>query len=273
MTKDRSGEAFDRLRAADPAAGLEPGLAALRRAVTERETVVDELAARRRRPVRALQVAAAGAGALAIGAGGFLLGGGFAATSVAGGESGDGAAPAMTLDSGRSSGGAEEATTAEGAAPSIDRGGPGMGGSGDMREQAMADSSYMPWPGSFGRTVFEQSGLSTAGTSSTAYGYDAESVHNEDTVRALAESLGIEGKVREEYGALTIGPQDGSGPAISLYADGTASFNFYDPSMDPWFCAPDKDECEERDLGEAPQGDEAIEEASDFLVRLGADPA
>src|SRR5690606_25815975 len=105
------------------------------------------------------------------------------------------------------------------------------------------------------------------------YGYDAESVHNEDTVRALAESLGIEGKVREEYGALTIGPQDGSGPAISLYADGTASFNFYDPSMDPWFCAPDKDECEERDLGEAPQGDEAIEEASEFLVRLGADPA
>src|SRR5690554_3520358 len=271
MTKDRSGEAFDRLRAADPAAGLEPDLAALRRAVTERETVVDELAARRRRPVRALQVAAAGAGALAIGAGGFLLGGGFAATSVASGESDGGALPAMTLDSGGNSGREDEAATSGEMAP---EGGMGRGGgSRDMSEQAMTDSSYMPWPGGFGRTVFEQSGLSTAGTSSKAYGFDAESVHNEDTLSALAEALGIEGKVREEYGSLVVGPRDGSGPSISLYADGTASFNFHDPSKDPWFCAPDKDECDERDLGKAPQGDDAIEQASDFLVRLGADPA
>src|SRR5690606_41696413 len=92
MSKDLSGEAFDRLRAADPAAGLEPDHDALRKAVAARADVVDELAARRRRP-RALQVAAASAGALATGVGGFARGGGVPPPLVAGAGSGPGADP------------------------------------------------------------------------------------------------------------------------------------------------------------------------------------
>src|SRR5690606_31121134 len=95
--------AWEGLDGDELAAVLRRDLAALRPAATSRETGVYELAARRRRPVCALLVAAAGAGAPALGAGGFVPGGRFAATAVAGGESGDGGAPAMTLDSGRSS--------------------------------------------------------------------------------------------------------------------------------------------------------------------------
>jgi hypothetical protein len=58
----------------------------------------------------------------------------------------------------------------------------------------------------------------------------------------------------------------------TLYGDGTASFYFSDPSKDPWFCPPDR-ECEERDLGPAPQGEDALDEATDVLVALGLDPA
>jgi len=279
-TKDRSGEAFDRLRAADPAAGLEPDHAALRQAVAERATVVDELAVRRRRPMRALQVAAASAGALAIGAGGFALGGGFAASVVAGGaeDSTGGALPPITLESGARSAqeGAETGpsnadATGGGVGPApmggveIGRGGEATGG--------MSDMAYLPgYPP--GRTVFRQSGLSTSGGSATAYGYDAASIHNEATLRQLADALGVEGDVREEYGTLVIGSYDNENPTVSLHADGTASFNYNDPSKDVWFCGKLNDgACEERDLGNAPQDDEAIDEAREFLVTLGLDPA
>ncbi len=274
-TKDRSGEAFDRLRAADPAGDLVPDHAALRQAVTERATVVDELAVRRRRPMRALQVAAASAGALAIGAGGFALGGGFAGAGGSGAEStsaGDsaGALPAITLGSAPASEQQGEMAASDGASAL-----PGLGGASDTagyRAESSADMAY--WPGYGGRTVFRQSGLSTSGGSATAYGYDAASVHSEETLRRLADALGVEGKVREEYGSLVIGNYDNNDPTVSIYADGTASFNYNDPAKDVWFCGKNVDgECEERDLGKAVQGDEAIDEARDFLVTLGLDPA
>src|SRR5690554_878376 len=176
MSKDLSGEAFDRLRAADPAAGLEPDHDALRKAVAARADVVDELAARRRRP-RALQVAAASAGALAIGVGGFALGGGFAPSLVAGAESGSGsdsaasAAPAITLD------GAADSPSA--AMPEMATEGPAMGGGEAGRTGASSyvaqDMAYLP---SFGRTVFSASGLSTSETTAPAYGYDGAAAHS-----------------------------------------------------------------------------------------------
>ena len=267
MSKDHS-EAFDRLRAADPAAGLEPDHAVLRRAVAARGDVVDELAGRRRRSGRVLQVAAASAGALAIGVSGFALGGGFASSVVASGDEssadGAGAAPAIRLESG---GAPVDAPTSglEGVPE------PGMAMGGGDASMAASDAAYMPY---FGRTVFSQSGLSSSGTSATAYGYDAEGAHSEDALRRLAEALGASGEVREEYGVLVMGSYDSGEPVASLYADGTASFYFSDPSKDLWFCDPSGDgECEERDLGDAPQGDEAVDQARDILIALGMDPA
>ena len=279
MTKESSGEAFDRLRAADPAAGLEPDREALRRAVAARGDVVDELATRRRRPARVLQVAAAGAGALAIGFSGFALGGGFAGSDAAGGESSpasESAAPAIRLDSGGAThAGADRAASAEGSEMATNESPPSMGMGGGLDRagsaESMTDAAYMP---SFGRTLFSQSGLSTSGSSSTAYGYDAASSFNEDALRRAAEALGVTGDVREEYGSLIIGDYDKAEPVASLYSDGTASFYFTDPTKDIWFCdMAGNGECEERDLGDAPQGDEAIDQAREFLVTLGVDPA
>lgn len=270
MSKDLSGEAFDRLRAADPAAGLEPDHDALRKAVAARADVVDELAARRRRP-RALQVAAASAGALAIGVGGFALGGGFAPSLVAGAESGSGsdsaasAAPAITLD------GAADSPSA--AMPEMATEGPAMGGGEAGRTGASSyvaqDMAYMP---SFGRTVFSASGLSTSETTAPAYGYDGAAAHSAEALERLAGALGASGKVREDYGSLILGDYESGEPVATLYGDGTASFYFSDPSKDPWFCPPDR-ECEERDLGAAPQGEDALDEATDVLLALGLDPA
>lgn len=274
-TKKPDGEAFARLRAADPAADLTPDHDALRHAVTARSTVVDELAPRRRRSARALQVAAASAGALAIGASGFALGGGFAASVVAspaGAESaasGDagGALPPITLD--RPSG---ERVTTEGSDGAMAPEG-GMGGGGaEFSTEPARDMAYTP--GYFGRTVFTQSGLSTSGGSAAAYGYDAKSVYSEDTVQDLAAALGVEGKVRDSEGYLLVGDQEGREPNLSVYADGSASFYYYDPTKDVWACDGEGDgECQERDLGDAVQGDDAREAATEILVKLGVDPA
>lgn len=272
MTKDRNDEALARLRAADPAAGLEPDHEALRRAVTERAGTVDELAVRRRRSARTLQVAAAGAGALAIGLSGFALGGGFAGSVVASGdESGGEALPAIRLDGG---GVAAESPQGEPeigvASPGVSAANPGMGGAG--RAESMASADALIYPGFTSRTVFSHAGLSTSGTSAKAYGYDAASAVSADTLRELAAALGIEGKVREEYGSLAIGSWEKGEPVVQLFTDGTASFHFNDPSKDLFFCA-EGAECEERDLGDAVQGDDAIEQAREFLVTLGQDPA
>lgn len=148
----------------------------------------------------------------------------------------------------------------------------GMGGGfGGRDSQAMSDAAYLPY---FGRTTFSQSGLSGSGSSSTAYGYDAAAAHSEERLRALADALGVTGEVREEYGSFTIGSYDKGEPVVSLYGDGTASFSFTDPTKDVWFCdSAGAGECEERDLGDAPQGEDAIEQAREVLVTLGQDPA
>lgn len=274
-TSKRDGEAFARLRAADPAADLTPDHESLRHAVTARAGVEDELTARRRRTPRAFQVAAASAGALAIGVSGFALGGGFATSMVASPANGDagGALPPISLGGGAASdsvasANAEMAT--EGASPSM-----GMGTGMDGSERAMgggADMAYMSW--SAGRTVFSQSGLSTSGGTAVAYGYDAKSVVNEQTVLELAKALGVEGDVRDDDGFFMVGTYESGEPNLSVYSDGLASFNYYDPSTDPWKCDSEGDgECTERDLGDAVQGDDAIDAATEVLVTLGLDPA
>lgn len=280
-TKKRDDEAFARLRAADPAAELLPDTEALRAAVAARSSSVDELAVRRGRFPRALQVAAAGAGALAIGVGGFALGGGFAGAALASGADSDGGAEVSASrpapEAGPEGSGAElpnddamgaGAAGATGLAPMT---GPRAPSGGDG-ERVASDAAFLPWGG--GRTVFTASGLSSSSGSATAYGYDAQSAYEQSRVEELAAAFGIDGPVRAEEGYFMAGDAEGGGANLSVYADGTVSFSFSDPAADLWECKTTGDgECTERDLGEAPQGEDAQAVAEEILVKLGHDPA
>jgi hypothetical protein len=277
---DGDDEAFARLRAADPAAGARVDTAALRGAVARRTeaddpadgATVTPLAGRRR--TRWLQVAAVGVGAaLVAGAGGYAVG------ASAEDDGGVTAAAPISL------GGA--------AAP----------------EQAMAaDSATADMriaPGFGLRAEFSASGLADDGGSARAWALDAASVFSADTAARVAQALGVAGEPVQEYGAWTVGPQDGSGPNVSVQPDGSASVSYYDPTRDPWACvasAPDQPDAGATADGAAPEpgvatvdpqlvdpalpsspatacaagaaptGDAAIAQTRDLLAALGVDP-
>ncbi|GIG37101.1 hypothetical protein [Cellulomonas pakistanensis] len=208
-------EALARLRAADPAAGSALDAAALRAEVARRTAedpadrdpgAVVPLAGRRRS--RWLQAAAvAAAAAVVAGAGGYAVG-------AAGGDGGSTvtAEAPITL----SGPAAERATTLDGAA-------------------STADLRIAPWFG--GRTVFSSSGLADDATSGHAWAFDAASVFSAETAARVAGVLGVAGEPAQQFGAWTVGPQDGSGPTVTLQPDGTAGISYYDPTRDPWSCA------------------------------------
>lgn len=286
-----------RLRAADPAASATPDLAALRAAVqtriateaaepgpvvTEEDVEVvdqhgravptDELAARRRRTGWPLRVAAVAAGALVVGGGG-----GYAIGAAGGGSP---AEPAIAV---ANPFGAGQESAAAGDMALEDM---GRGGGADMAAS---------WPGYFGRTVFTGSGLSADGGQERAWAFDPADAFDAETVAALAAALGVDGEPRQDEWFWSVGPTDGTGATVQVYGDGTASFSFYDPAKDPWFCpspgvAEDRAEgdvereepmieplpgepCGERDLGPAPQGGAAEAQLRDVLAAVGEDPA
>ncbi|WP_273652442.1 hypothetical protein [Cellulomonas fimi] len=284
--------AFARLRAADPAVGVEPDAARIRAAVAasvgeaagavpgetvEVLTVPDELAAARARRSRTrwLTVAAAVAGVAVVGGGGFAAG---VAAQGDGGSSSDlAAAPAMSLEQ-----------------PMAGREMASVGAAADDS----AATSKLAWYG--GRVVFTAgSGLSDETGTGTAWTFDAASAFSQETLARVAAALGVAGEPRQEYGSWTVGSTDGTGPTVSLSPDGTASVSYYDPSKDPWACvasAPETldggaegagtsssvdraqvdpsfgTECRQ-DLPAAPTGDAAKAKASDLLRSLGVDPA
>ena len=202
--------AVARVRAADLAAAADPDRAELRTSVDERigGTGVDELAARRARrwtswPARMAGVAAA---TLVVG-----MGGGYALGAGGGGQ---GAAPPITLN-----------------APA-----PMGAGGAEMATDEAARTDMAVWPGFWGRTVFTASGLSNAGGSAEAFAFDARAAFSEQTIAALAAALGVEGSPTLQDWMWTVGPNDGSGPSVQLFADGTASVYYYDPTKDVWRC-------------------------------------
>ncbi|WP_421732196.1 hypothetical protein [Cellulomonas sp.] len=277
-TEPTEDVAFARLQAADPAAGSEPNLPALYAAVAEGTGITvtapqDELAARRtRRAPRWITIAAAVAGVAVIGGGSYAYGL-------------NNAPPAVTAEPAISLGQAPGAEVArDQAATSMAAGGP--------------ESAKLMYPWYGGRTVFTASGLSTEGGSGGAWGFDAAGTYSEETVAAAAAALGVDGQPRQEYGTWSVGPTDGSGPSVSLSADGLASLSYYDPTRDPWNCqfsAPDgavQPDSGTTDGGvalpepaidgeeskcptplDAPTGDAAVQQAKDVLVALGIDVA
>ncbi|KLN35231.1 hypothetical protein FB00_07320 [Cellulosimicrobium funkei] len=306
-TPDQPDDAdLERLRAADPAAGAAPDTGALEAAVRDRvpeafaggatagapdsdpisgpagatATLVDELAERRARRLRRrapLQVAAAVAGVLVVGAGGYALGAGAVGASSAGDSAVESTALAPIQLGAADAPAAGDAAGGAVAPESLAAG-----------SRATADMAY---PGLWGgRTVFHQDGLSTQGAGADAWAYDAAGVYSQETARRVADVLGVPGEVREDYGSYVVGSTDWTGPTVSLQADGLASVSFNDPTKDPWGCVvvspmpAEGDEgsgssdaepgaCEESDHGAPPSGADAVDALRDVLGSLGLDPA
>lgn len=295
-------EAFDRLRAADPAAHLVPDTTALDAAVRSRvggdgsaaPTPIststdagagtrpvaggDELAATRarRRPNRWVAVAAVAAGTLAVGSAGYALG-----------DRSDGdltAAPptaAITLEEGGAAAGAAEGALGSSAARSA--------------ESSLAADTASSLPFFGGRTVFTAQGLSDETGTAQAWAFDPSQAYGADTAARAAAFLGLDGEPQREGGTWVVGPQDGSGPSLQLQPDGLTSLSYYDPTRDPFGCAvavpeegadtavdgggsdgsapaPDAPPCIPADLGAAPQGDAAIDTAREVVAGVGGDP-
>jgi hypothetical protein len=147
----------------------------------------------------------------------------------------------------------------------------------------------------WGRTIFTASGLSDDAGTLHAWALDPTASFTEQTVASMAVALGVAGAPQLTDGVWTVGPNDGTGPSMQLYPDGTASLSYWDPSKDVWYCAetgvvepdvatggeadpsagidmPVPESCE-RDLGPAPQGDAAVAQMKDVIAAIGLDPA
>ncbi|WP_227584629.1 hypothetical protein [Cellulomonas chengniuliangii] len=287
-------EPFDRLRATDPAAGVEPDTEALGAAVAARTGhlaeghgapdsvpggpatgAADELAARRRRlpwGARWTQVAAGVAALAVVGAGGFALG--------AGQGGADQSATGSSLPAPVQLGGASAQVTS-GAASSAD----GL---------ALAESRKIAGFG--GRAVYTGVGLSTEGGVARAWGFDAASTYSAETAGRIAQALGVEGDLVQEWGSWRVGPNDGSGPTVQVQPDGLTSVSYYDPTIQAGQCmdmatspsgatadtgqpdtmeqiapAPGGGACESGEP--APGAEQAIERTRELLRALGVDDA
>lgn len=208
-------DAVARVRAADLASGAEPDRMELRRTVDERIAAgdaTDELAERRARRWTAWPARLAGVAAATLVVG---MAGGYALGSASGGVA---AQPPITL---------------QGPAP-MGAGGAEMAREGDGATDMATDMAI--WPGYWGRTVFTTSGLSDAGGSAQALAFDASGTFSEQTITSLAMALGVEGTPSLQDWMWTVGPNDGSGASVQLFADGTSSVYYYDPTKDVWRC-------------------------------------
>lgn len=265
MNDDHELDPIARLRAADPAADVEPR-AGFADEVVARVTdpassaAVADLAAERteRRP-RWLPIAAVAASLAIVGAVGYGVGASTGATS----NLADGAAPPISLQ-------ADDSAAEGGAVP----GEVFAGAAQDGRKMTGFGASDMMFPSGFGRNQFSATGLDTAAGTARAYTYDARAASNADTVAALAAALGVEGTPELKDGAWMMGPHDGTAPSLSVGLDGTLGFSYSDPRLDPWQCSAEPeaaDSCEP--TGELPGEDAAIEAIRSLISSAGRDPA
>lgn len=284
MNDDNELDPLARLRAADPASGVKPRAGfeddVVARAMAEEaaepaeqatasEPLADAVAAdaavtdlgteRARRRPRWLPIAAVAASLAIVGSAGYGIG-----ATAGGGTStiADGAAPPISLQSGAGLG-----------APAPDGGAvpEGPTGMAEMQSKmAAGGASDMMYPWGFGRNVFSSSGLSTAEGAAAAYSYDARAASNAETVAALGAALGIEGTPVLKDGSWQLGPQDGSAPYLSVSLDGTLSFYYNDPLINPWLCADGAETC--APPTDLPSAEAAIEALRSLIASVGRDP-
>jgi hypothetical protein len=261
MNDDEQRDPLERLRAADPAAGVEArdgfadevvARAAAEEAAPGAGQVADLTAERTRRRPGWMQVAAAAAALVVVGAVGYGVG----ANAGGGTNLAEGAAPPISLQ-----GPSDAATTEGGALPES--------ATGDM----MMVPEPMTYPAFGGHNSFSASGLSTAEGTAAAYGYDARAASTADTVAELAAALGVAGTPQLVDGSWTVGPQDGTGPSLGVSLDGTLGFWYSDPSLNPWECPASPDGSAEpcEPTGALPSEQAAIDALRSLLASTGRD--
>lgn len=256
-TPDQQG-AFDRLSKADPAAGTAPDLAAVRGRVDAElageapgtqapvrpetddapgGTVVPLV--RTRQPARWFQVAAASAGVLAIGLGGYAVGHQSADETVVAD------APVETAVAQP----APETDSQAGLEPApLHAGGRTM------------EAADMTMPSFGGHTVFDSVGLSDAPGRARAWAFDGSAVYSEATAARVAAAFGLTEAPVLSSGQWHVGPLDWTGVFVGLTPNALASFNFTDSTRDPW-----------SEDGTAPADDVATAALTDLMTELGVD--
>ncbi|WP_353827211.1 hypothetical protein [Agromyces sp. SYSU T0242] len=262
---DEQRDPLERLRAADPAAGIEPrdGFADEVISRTTDATIgssgtaapdapVADLDAARARRRRWSLVAAAAASALVVGAAGYGLGAAVGdPVNLAGG-----AEPPVSLQ------GAGAGTTEQAGAP---------GAAGGDLSLTEPDARGLSYPYGFGRNEFSSSGLSTTAGTAAAYAFDARTGSTEPRIAALADALGVEGTPTLADGGWSVGPRDGTAPSIWVSLDGTLSFSYFDPTRDPWRCETGEEPCEPS--GDLPSEQAAIDALRSLVSSTGRDPS
>lgn len=266
MNDDNGLDPVERLRAADPAADLEPrtGFAnevvASATAGSQAEQAPVDLAAERvRRRMRWLPIAAVAASLVVVGGAGYGIG------AWAGGPangSDEAAAPPISLQSG--AGGA----TTDQTVPQADTGMvmPGT----RQTEFGYGGTDIGMFPYGFGRNSFTASGLSTTAGTADGYAFDPRASSNVETVAALAEGLGVTGTPEVRDGGWGVGPQDGTAPTLWVSFDGALSFSYSNPLLNPWHCVKVDEPCEP--TGAVPSEDAALDAMSSLITMTGRDP-
>lgn len=241
---DRSEEAaLARLTAADPTrGGAEPDLTALRTEVLAAAASAGEPARR-----RSMLLAAGAAASVAVLAGA-VVGGVVFGRATAPEVTVVASAPVVAADAGMipvvgggqpGAQGMPQGTAGEGRSAA---GAPAVAGP-ESAISAAADAKMSPWWGYGGSQVFAAGSDVSADGAGTATGYlvSAAGVDRTALAQQLAEEFGIPGApVVDEFGNVTVGPLDGSGPTLYVGADALASWSYYNPKIDPWTsCAVD----------------------------------
>ncbi|UAJ79855.1 hypothetical protein IT072_01890 [Leifsonia sp. ZF2019] len=277
MTDDNELDPLARLRATDPAAGVEPSAGFVEDAIAranadaggaggEDDTaapLADLDAARSRRRSLWRPIAAVAASIAIIGGAGFAVGTTTAGTTLAGGA----AAPISLGGSGNGAGGGATGGSAT---------------EGSIAPRAASGSaSDLAYRFGFGRNSFTASGLSTSAGTAKAYGFDPRSASDTKTVTALAAALGLSATPELKDGAWTTGPQDGTAPSLSVGLDGTLSFFYSDWALSPAACTTDPGGAGDDSSGASPSctptaplpsADAAISALRSLISSAGRDP-
>ncbi|MET0725456.1 MAG: hypothetical protein ABWY36_03840 [Leifsonia sp.] len=268
MNDDNELDPVARLRAADPAAAVEPRagfvddvIARTTVDTTAPAPVTDLGAERARRRPRWLPIVAVAASIAIFGAAGYAVG----ASTGGGANLADGAAPPISMQ-GISGGTATDPGAAQRDA---------MAGAAPESQKMAGSAASMLYPYGFGRNSFSSSGLSTTDGTALAYTFDARASSNAATVTALAAALGVAGRAELTDGAWTVGPQDGTAPSLRVGLDGTLSFSYSDPRVDPWQCTKEPEvtePCEPATAAALPGEDAATAALRTLIATTGRDP-
>ncbi|QAY63689.1 hypothetical protein ET495_11015 [Xylanimonas allomyrinae] len=178
-------------------------------------------------------VAAAVAGAVVLGGGGYALG-----VLTGGGTAGDASAVADAA-------GFAVPGSAQRPVPAIGSAADGALSAGEQATEPARDSGAAPsaagsraaWYPFVGHTVFRGVGLPEEGGSAAVFAFDAGGAANAETAARVARALGVAGEPRRQGQQWFVGPDEGSGPQVWLLGDGRASFGYANQVIDPWSCA------------------------------------